>query len=68
MKVIVEKWLNDNKIVTANATVESAADLKQFLTKLEVSRSDEDIAFDFDVYFEKTYSVYKETSDGQQTH
>jgi hypothetical protein len=69
MKVTVEKYLDDKKIATATTTVASPEELQTFLGKLEIKRSKEDAAFDFDVYFEKTYSVYTESPDeSEQLH
>jgi len=69
MKVNVEKYINDQLAGSASRIVNSAQELQDFLTKLEVKRSLADAEFDFDVHYEKTYRTFTETPDeSEQTH
>jgi hypothetical protein len=68
MQVTVERYINDVKVATASNTVQSVEELNAFLTKMRVKKDLVDLLFDFDLYNEKTYTVFEETADGHLQH
>lgn len=63
MRVSVTKFLNGKQIARAENTVETAEQLKVFLAKMGINKSDDDVDFDFNLYTERDYIIEEETPD-----